>query len=35
MISYYGSPVETLISTKDTAMVSITGKPTASSSQFY
>ena len=35
MISYYGSPVETLISTKDTAMVSITGKPTSSSSQFY
>jgi len=35
MISYYGSPVETLISTKDTAVVSITGKPTASSSQFY
>lgn len=35
MLSYYGSPVETLISTKDTAMVSITGKPTASSSQFY
>lgn len=35
MISYYGSPVETLISTKDTAVVSITGKPTGSSSQFY
>ena len=35
MLSYYGSPVETLISTKDTAAVSITGKPTGSSSQFY
>ena len=35
MISYYGSPVETLISTKDAAVVSITSKPTASTSQFY
>lgn len=35
MLNYYGSPVETLISTKDTAAVSITGKPTGSSSQFY
>ncbi len=35
MIGYYGSPVETLISTKDTAMVSITGKPSKSTSQFY
>ena len=35
MISYYGSPVETLISTKDTAIVSLVNIPSQSSSQFY
>ena len=35
MLNYYGSPVETLITTKDSAMVSITGIPSSASSQFY
>ena len=35
MLNYYGSPVETLITTKDVAQVSISGIPSSASSQFY
>jgi hypothetical protein len=35
MLNYYGSPVETLITTRDAVAVSITGTPTGASSQFY
>lgn len=35
MLNYYGSPVETLITTRDVVAVSIAGDPTGGSSQFY